>query len=494
MTESEMLEMTSGETLNQRLRYLSQTIQRQLQRTESRHREELDSRIHQYIQLSLDFNCPSPQTHMRRAASTLALTSDNNQSNHFKPKWQRVASCKTTKQKEEEEAEAECKKKFSAHPVPIQVKLPLYQEMVEKRDKKREQGLEHRKSFLLSFQKPFSFQEREKKKRDKMDPLLMQVSQEKAKTTVKIAQQSSPKQVKPPKDKECCRESRISITQQENHEKPKLRVAERNRIEKLGFLDEKPSFRPKINHQVPDFKRLHQTLQTECLNTSLAQHMTKCQPFYLRTSTRPARQSQPSPETSQKPSQSNLGRSKSCDGLKSLSRDTLPTYITDATRKRSMAIRTSMDMLDVKKEESADWLRKYQNNSEALRKTVSLHAKLLDPHKSLREVYDERLQHHREADRQKTRDYMRDLKDIKARVRERPLLFEQVKQRNAKARVEQAYKNELRKAGIKEHFVEEKGRSVTVTSSSSRFKDDSNPDVKACIDAQEENLDNSGEN
>ncbi|XP_057715938.1 protein FAM161B [Corythoichthys intestinalis] len=464
MTQSEMILPNcspSEETLHQRLRYLSETIQRQLQEAESRHREQLESRIHHYIQLSTDLNHSSPHTKsssLRRAASTLALTSENNRSIQSKQQCERVASCKTTKQKKEEEAEAECKKKFSAHPVPTQVKLPLYREMVEERDKKRKQGLEQRKSFLLSFQKPFSFQEREKKKQEPMDTLLKQVSQ---KTTVKNIQRSSPKQVKPPIDQECCMKNHIDTTQQVNNEKPKLRIADRNRMQKLAFLDEKPSFQPKINHQVPDFQQLHKTLQTESLRTSLGKHITKCQPFYLRTSARHARQSKPSPETSQIRSQSHLGRSKSYDALKSLSADTLPTYITDATRKRCMAIRTSMEMRDVKKQESADWLRKYQSKSEAMRKTVSLHAKLLDPHKSLREVYDEKLQHHREADRQKTKDYMKDLKDIKARVRERPLLFEQVKQRNAKARAEQAYKNELRKAGIKEQFVEEKGGAVT---------------------------------
>lgn len=80
---------------------------------------------------------------------------------------------------------------------------------------------------------------------------------------------------------------------------------------------------------------------------------------------------------------------------------------------------------------------------------------------------------------------MRELQEMKARVSERPYLFEQVKQvgtnkvnvhytvqvtcsssgvimffywqRNAKARAEQAYRSKLQKAGLEEKFVEETG-------------------------------------
>ncbi|XP_077412377.1 protein FAM161B [Vanacampus margaritifer] len=488
----------SEEILHHRLRYLSDSIRQQLQETERRHREQLESRIHHNTLLSADINKLSPQTKLLELpAPVLESLSEYKHHDTLPPAWtqqcEREASCKTTQQRKEEAAEAECKKKFSALPVPVQVRLPLYGEMMERRDKERKQGLEQRKTFLLSVQKPFSFQEREKKKQEKLVELSNQVSQEAKKTSVNHVQRSSPKRVQAPADPERCRKGTISTTQQEN---PKLRIAERTRMEKLPFLDEKPSFQPKINQQVPDFKRLHKALQTESLRTSQSKDLTKCQPFYLRTSALPARQNKPSPEKSQMFSQSNLSRSKSCGALKSLSADTLPTYITDATRKRCMAIRKSMEVRDGKNQESADWVRKYQSKSEAMRKTVSLHAKLLDPHKSLQEVYDERVQHHREADRQRTRDYLRDLQDMKARVRERPLLFEQVKQRNAKAQAEQAYKNELRKAGVEEQFVEKKGGAFTGTSISSTTKHDTSPDVhnndkdwtgEATVDAGGEN-------
>lgn len=80
---------------------------------------------------------------------------------------------------------------------------------------------------------------------------------------------------------------------------PKLRTAERTRREKLGFLYEKPSFHPKINHEVPDFSRLHKAMQTAALRKTRSKDVTKCQPFCLRTSDFPARKSRMSPENSQ---------------------------------------------------------------------------------------------------------------------------------------------------------------------------------------------------
>ncbi|CAB1415678.1 unnamed protein product [Pleuronectes platessa] len=255
---------------------------------------------------------------------------------------------------------------------------------------------------------------------------------------------------------------------------PKLSTAKRTRKEKLGFLDEKPSFQPKIIQQIPDFRRLHKALQTEVLRKSQSRDVTKCQPFKLRTSALPERQRKMSPKKDQEPKLGHLSRSKSLGALTSLSTDTLPTYITDAVRQRSMAIRNSLELRDSKNQEHEEWLRKYQTRSQAMKKTVALHAKLLDPHSSLKEVHDDKLKLHTMADQQRMREYMTELQHMKARVSERPYLFEQVKQRNAKALAEQTYRDKLRKAGFMEQFVEEKGAATEETSYSSRSEDDAN--------------------
>ena len=49
-------------------------------------------------------------------------------------------------------------------------------------------------------------------------------------------------------------------------------------------------------------------------------------------------------------------------------------------------------------------------------------------------------------------------------------------QKNAKAHAEQTYRNKLKKAGLKEQFVEENGEAAEGTSTSSRSEDDTESD------------------
>ncbi|XP_031615506.2 protein FAM161B [Oreochromis aureus] len=475
------------------LKALRETLKQQLQETERIQTEELEKRIQQNAHLSADSskntsgNKKNP-TEMTRSSSEILNTShkplqSERPDTSSSPAWlsltdgkrcsvrtqacERFPLAKTSQLIKEEEAEAECQKKFSALPAPSHIIQPIYQDMMEHREKERKEAHEQRKQFLLSIQKPFNFLQREKEKREKLIARLNQVEQD-MKNSVRVRKPSQ-KEIKDSPDsetkdqEEACRKVHSQATAREENPTrngPKLRTAERTRKEKLRFLDEKPSFRPKIIHEVPDFSMLHKALQTETLKKMQVKDVTKCQPFVLRTSSRPPRQSRTSPVHSQAPKMSNLNRSKSLGALTLISTDTLPTYITDAVRKRSMAIRTSMEMRDSKNQESVDWLRNYQMRCQAMKKTVTLHAKLLDPRSSLKDVYDEKLQNHREADQQRMRDYMRELREMKARVSERPYLFEQVKQRNAKAHAEQTYRSKLKKAGLKEQFVEENGEAL----------------------------------
>ena len=57
--------------------------------------------------------------------------------------------------------------------------------------------------------------------------------------------------------------------------------------------------------------------------------------------------------------------------------------------------RKSVEVRENQLQASVDWRQKYQLRTEAMRRTVLLHAKLLDPHRSLKEVHNEKLQDHR---------------------------------------------------------------------------------------------------
>ncbi|XP_021166168.2 protein FAM161B isoform X2 [Fundulus heteroclitus] len=497
--------------LKAHLKALRMALQQQLQETRRRQTEELDERIHRNTLLSTDTNYKFAE---RRSTPASALISYEKASHYpsqrpnvfshslvpsLNPKHRSVstqqcekcAPSKTTQQKKEEEAEAECRKKFSAAPVPSCVTQPVYREMMELREKERKRGHEQRKLLLLSSQKPFSFEQRDQKTREKMSAKLNQGSED-PKNSFRV-QKTSHIHLKGSKEQkdlqELCRNLQTQIASKQHAPSQagclKLRIADHTKEKKLGFLDEQPSFKPKIIPQVPDFKRLHRALQREALEKKQSRDVTRCQPFVLKTSALPARKSMESPETPQVSKINNLSRSKSLGALTLISRDTLPTYITDAARQRCAAIRKSIEVRESKNQESAEWLKSHQMRSQAMKRTVALHAKLLDPHSSLKDVCKENLQRHREADLEKVRNYMRELRDMKARVTERPYLFEQVKQ-NAKAQAEQTYRRKLQKVGIKEQFVEETGESFrydyadTSTSSHGSEKE---------IQSREENVD-----
>ncbi|KAG7510469.1 hypothetical protein JOB18_022247 [Solea senegalensis] len=511
---------TSEMMLQQHLNGLKEALVQQLQETEKKHTQELEKKLYQNALLSTDeqleysdkkqVNCNTKHVGTRRDIPSSALTSHKDTAHQHRPnsstKWKhyfmkastltptkaqrcvRAASLKTTQMSMEEEAVAECQKKFCALPVPSHVNQSLFKEMMELRKKKRELGHEERKNLLLSMQKPFSFQresernetEREMEKLEMLIATLNQDSPEqgnKIPTIRKRRQKTEDWLESELKDLEdVCSPVRTQTAGRQSKSSaycnPKLRTAERTRKEKLGFLDERPSFQPKILQQVPDFSRLHKALQTEALRKTPAKDMTKCQPFALRTSALAQRQKKMSPEKSQEPKINYVRRSKSLGTLTSLSTDTLPTYITDAVRMRGLAIRKSIAVRESKNQESANWFSKYQMRSQAIKKSVDLHAKSLDPHVSLKQVFEDKLKHHMMADQQRMQEYKKELHDIKARVGDRPYLFEQVKQRNAKAHAEQTYRNMLRKAGFTEQFVEEKGGASGDASASSRSEED----------------------
>lgn len=254
--------------------------------------------------------------------TTLQTCSKNQQREQLVPS-------KTTQMRKEQEDEMECQKQFWAHPVPSHVHQALYHKMMEQREKERKQDIEQRKQFLLSIQKPFKFQEREKDKRENLLSL-NQDSHDRVKKTGNV-KKSSPKEVRnspvsKPKGEFflfagmmvisgpgglflICNLFFLTYTfvcnsaaSPKSHSSscgPKLRTAERTRKEKLESLHEAPSFKPQIIHEVPDFRKLHKQLQKEFLRKPQNVDGTKCQPFYLRTADLPPRKRRMSLESSE---------------------------------------------------------------------------------------------------------------------------------------------------------------------------------------------------
>ncbi|NXC77363.1 F161B protein, partial [Anhinga anhinga] len=390
--------------------------------------------------------------------------------------------------KRQSQDEAECQKQFRAQPVPAHVFLPLYQEIMEQNEIRRQTATQKRKELLLSSQRPFSFLEKEEKRKEAIRQKFLEAATPKESSKQKRASKKVPKSTYDPllgdklKEAELYREIRIQMRAKDLLEssvalintsncrrEPQSRTATKTKQEKLGFLqDISFTFRPRINPTIPDFEGLYWAFQREAVRRQEIKEATRNKPFKLRTSNLRGRQRQANEkikfhffQDSQQLSKVSVQRSHSLTGLSSLSSNTLPVHITDATRKRESAIRCSQDNKKEGEKEGIYWLEKQKKKCQAIQKSVNSRAKALDPHKSLEETHKEKLKQNRQNMRARTNEYRKELEEMQLRVKNRPYLFEQVTQHDARQGAERRYRHTLQQVGLSEEFVRKKGKDAT---------------------------------
>ncbi|KAM5338116.1 protein FAM161B isoform 2-T3 [Glossophaga mutica] len=374
--------------------------------------------------------------------------------------------------------EAECHRQFRAQPVPAHVYLPLYQEIMERNEARRQEGIQKRKELLLSSLKPFSFLEKEEQRKATQQKELAATA--KAKVSKQKATRRIPKSILEPalgdklQEAELLRKIRIQmraldmlrmasspLSSPSGRADPRPRTATRTRAEKLGFLHTDFGFQPRVNPAVPDYEALYKAFQRRAAKGRDTREVTRSKPFLLRTASlcrtrRPCdaaatggREDSPQVPATPRP------RSHSLSGLASLSANTLPVHITDATRKRESAVRSSLEKRD-KADESTQWLEAHKKKCQAMSQSVTLRAKAMDPHKSLEEVFKAKLKENRNNDRKRAREYKKELEEMKKRIQTRPYLFEQVTKDLARKEAERRYQDTLKQAGLDEDFVRNK--------------------------------------
>ncbi|KFO63731.1 Protein FAM161B, partial [Corvus brachyrhynchos] len=389
--------------------------------------------------------------------------------------------------KRQSQDEAECQKQFRAQPVPAHVFLPLYQEIMEQNEIRRQAATQKRKELLLSTQRPFSFLEKEEKKKEAIRQKFLAATPNES-SKQKQASKKVPKSTYDSllgdklKEAELYREIRIQmrandllkssiapIDTSNCRREPQSRTATRTKQERLGFLQDKSfSFKPKINPTIPDFEELYWAFQRKTVRRQEIKEPTRNKPFKLRTSNLHARQRQANEKTkfdffqdSQKLSKVSVQKSQSLPGLSSLSSNTLPVHITDATRKRESAIRYAQDNKKEGDKEGIYWLEKQKMKCQAMQKSVNSRAKALDPHKSLEETQKEKSKQNRQNMQDRTKEYRKELEEMQLRVKNRPYLFEQVTKHDARRGAERRYRRTLQQVGLSEEFVKKKGKDAT---------------------------------
>ncbi|NXJ50243.1 F161A protein, partial [Spizaetus tyrannus] len=337
--------------------------------------------------------------------------------------------------KKQLEEEAECQKKFRANPVPAAVFLPLYHEILQRNEERRRSVKERSKLKLLASQKPFKFLEREKQRNEIRKMQLRDLSAPEKKTNLFKAK-PVPKCVYNPavndklREEELCREIRIRMRAEEllrNSSLPTSRLAlkDTNKKKKHKCIEPKETeHKPKIKSSVPDFELLHQKFQKRLLQQKQVKHLTVCEPFDLRTPYIP----------------SNKGKIlKDIQGDEEKLKETRWPY---ASRRHKPQMRHS----------SANSHLSGFGESKSPRITESTRR---------------RLQALRNYEKQRMQEYLQELQEMEERVKQRPLLFERVTQKNARIAAEKHYSSRLRALGICPEFVSKKGKTTKLLQCSS---------------------------
>ncbi|XP_064920044.1 protein FAM161B isoform X2 [Columba livia] len=350
--------------------------------------------------------------------------------------------------KRQSQDEAECQKQFRAQPVPAHVFLPLYQEIMEQNEIRRQIATQKRKELLLATQRPFSFLEKEEKKKEAIRQKFLAAATTNESSKLKQVSKKVPKSTYDSllgdklKEAELYREIRIQMRAKDLLEssvalidtnncrrEPQCRTATKTKQERLGFLQDKSfSFKPRINPTIPDFEGLYWAFQREAVRRQEIKEATRNKPFKLRTSNLHGRQRQANEKIkdSQQLSKVSVQKGHSLTGLSSLSSNTLPVHITDATRKRESALKYSQDSKKEGNKEGIYWLEKQKKKCQAIQKSVNSRAKALDPHRSLEETHKEKSKQNWQNMRARTKEYRKELEEMQLRVKNRPYLFEQV--------------------------------------------------------------------
>ncbi|NXI17239.1 F161A protein, partial [Irena cyanogastra] len=327
--------------------------------------------------------------------------------------------------KKQLEEEAECQKKFRANPVPAAVFLPLYHDIVQRNEERRRSVRERSKLKLLASQKPFKFIERERQRHETRKMQLKDLSPPENKTKVFRAR-PVPKYVYSPdfhdkvKEEELCREIRIRMRAEEllqNSSVPNSRLALKETNKKKKHKSTEPKrmeHKLKIKSSVPDFELLHEKFQKRLLRQKKVKPLTVCEPFNLCTS-----------------------------------------YIPSKKDKILKDIQEDEEKLKETRWPFASPRRKPQMGQSGANLHLLGEGKSKPPKTT--ESTRRRLQALRNNEKQRRQEYMQELQEMEERVKQMPLLFERVTQKNARIAAEKYYSNRLRALGICPEFVSKKG-------------------------------------
>ncbi|XP_022360104.1 protein FAM161A isoform X1 [Enhydra lutris kenyoni] len=380
-----------------------------------------------------------------------------------------------------EQEESECKKKFRANPVPAFVFLPLYHDIVKQNEERRRRLKEKTKEALLASQKPFKFIAREEQKQAIREKQLRDLCKSKKKTN-QFKARPIPRSTygstsnEKLKEEELYREIVTQLRAQEllQYSSPlPCRSGRRScapRKLKCPEQVEKLKCKHKLRCQTADFEDLPERYRKHLSEQKCSKLLTvgrKPSGLHVASSASTKREKTladiAADEEHLKETRPNLSprhrltvRSASAKPVPCNYNPPVPTV---SSRGREQATRRSLEEKKMLEEERNRILTKQKQRMKELQKLLTIRAKAYDSHQSLAQMSKSRVKSLRKSEKERMREYQRELEEREEKLRHRPLLFERVAQKNARMAAEKHYSNTLKALGLSDEFVSKKGQS-----------------------------------
>ncbi|KAL4694638.1 hypothetical protein H8957_002264 [Semnopithecus entellus] len=375
-----------------------------------------------------------------------------------------------------QEEDPECKKKFRANPVPASVFLPLYHDLVKQKEERRRSLKEKNKEALLASQKPFKFIAREEQKRAAQEKQLRDFFKSKKKTN-RFKARPVPRSTYGSttndklKEEELYRNLRTQLRAQErlqNSSPLPCRSACGRRNPRCPEQAVKLKCKHKVRCRTPDFEDLPERYQEHLSEHKSPKFLTVCKPFDLHASPHASIKREKiladieADEEKLKETRWPYLSPVRCAGVKPVPCNYNPPVTTVSSRGREQAVRRSLEEKKMLEEERNRILTKQKQRMKELQKLLTTRAKAYDSHQSLAQISKSRVKCLRKSEKERMREYQRELEEREEKLKKRPLLFERVAQKNARMAAEKHYSNTLKALGISDEFVSKKGQSGKV--------------------------------
>nr|KAF6328759.1 FAM161 centrosomal protein A [Pipistrellus kuhlii] len=341
--------------------------------------------------------------------------------------------------------DSECKKKFRANPVPEFVFLPLYHERVKQNEERRRTMKEKNKEALLASLKPFKFIAREEQKRAIREKQLRDFIKAKKKTN-RFKARPIP------------RSTYGSTTNNRFIEEELFR----NFKKQLRAQELSPNSSP------PPYSPPHRSFAARKPKDREHAERAKCK---CKSRCQSADCGEP-PERCQK----HLSEQKSPKVLLAF-KPSDPHAASHASTKREKI--SADNKADEENLKETHWAYQFLRHKSPVRspnaKRAPYNCKPPMPTVSSRG----REQAARKSEKERMREYQRELEEREEKLKHRPLLFQRVAQKNARMAAEKHYSNTLKALGISDEFVSKKGQSGKI------FESFSNQEVKSFTEDKE---------